>query len=89
MTTEVRTDALGVETRTIDYSPENERHGKARNLFTIWFGGNIMMLSIETGLLATAVYGLPIWAAIVALVVGNLIGGVVMALHAAQGPQMG
>lgn len=87
--TEPRSDALGVETRTIDYIPENERHGKARNLFTIWFGGNIMMLSIATGLLATAVYGLPIWAAILALVVGNLVGGVVMALHAAQGPQMG
>lgn len=89
MSTEVRSDALGVESRTIDYIPEDERHGKARNLFTIWFGGNIMMLSIATGLLATAVYGLPIWAAIIALVVGNLVGGVVMALHAAQGPQMG
>ena len=89
MTADVRHDALGVETRTIDHIPETERHGKARNLFTIWFGGNIMMLTIATGLLATAVYGLPIWAAIIALVVGNVIGGVVMALHAAQGPQMG
>lgn len=89
MTAEVRHDAHGVETRTIDHIPETERHGKARNLFTIWFGGNIMMLTIATGLLATAVYGLPIWAAIIALVVGNLVGGVVMALHAAQGPQMG
>jgi NCS1 family nucleobase:cation symporter-1 len=89
MATELRTDALGVESHTIDYIPETERHGKARNLFTIWFGGQIMMLTIATGLLATVVYGLPVWAALLAMAVGNVLGGVVMALHAAQGPQMG
>ncbi len=82
-------NALGAETRTIDHIPEDERHGKSRNLFTIWFGSNIMMLTIATGLLSTAVYGLPIWAAILAMAIGNVLGGVVMALHAAQGPQMG
>jgi NCS1 family nucleobase:cation symporter-1 len=35
------------------------------------------------------VYGLPVWAAIIAIAAGNVVGGVVMALHAAQGPQMG
>jgi NCS1 nucleoside transporter family len=90
MSTATGTDTnLGAETRTIDHIPENERHGKSRNLFTIWFGSNIMMLTIATGLLSTAVYGLPIWAAILAMAVGNVVGGVVMALHAAQGPQMG
>lgn len=90
MSTATRPDAaLGAETRTIDHIPENERHGKSRNLFTIWFGSNIMMLTIATGLLSTAVYGLPIWAAILAMAIGNVLGGVVMALHAAQGPQMG
>ena len=89
MATELRTDALGVESHTIDHIPEDERHGKARNLFTIWFGGQIMMLTIATGLLATVVYGLPVWAALLAMAIGNVVGGVVMALHAAQGPQMG
>jgi NCS1 nucleoside transporter family len=90
MSTATRPDtALGAETRTIDHIPENERHGKSRNLFTIWFGSNIMMLTIATGLLSTAVYGLPIWAAILAMAIGNVLGGIVMALHAAQGPQMG
>ncbi|WP_336697699.1 purine-cytosine permease family protein [Curtobacterium sp. USHLN213] len=89
MSTATRTYVAGVETRTVDHIPETERHGKFRNLFTIWFGSNIMMLTIATGVLATAVYGLPIWAAVVALAIGNVLGGVVMALHAAQGPQMG
>ncbi|GAA2074747.1 cytosine permease [Pseudolysinimonas kribbensis] len=89
MSTETRTAAPVAEVRTIDYIPENERHGKSRNLFTIWFGSNIMMLTIATGVLSTVVYGLPIWAAILAMAIGNVLGGIVMALHAAQGPQMG
>jgi purine-cytosine permease-like protein len=80
---------LQVEKRTIDHIPVDERHGKARDLFTIWFGSNIMLLTVATGVVATAVYGLPIWAAFAALALGNVVGGVVMALHAAQGPQMG
>lgn len=78
-----------VETRTIDHIPVTERHGRARDLFTIWFGSNLMLLTVATGALATAVYGLPLWSAALALVLGNVLGAVVMALHAAQGPRMG
>ncbi|MGH3975044.1 MAG: purine-cytosine permease family protein [Pseudonocardiaceae bacterium] len=80
---------MTVEKRTIDHIPVTERHGRARDLFTIWFGSNIMLLTVATGVVATAVYGLPVWAAVIALVIGHAVGGVVMALHAAQGPQMG
>ena len=86
---EGQTSTLQAESHTIEHIPLTERHGTSRNLFTIWFGANIMLLTVATGAVATAVYGLPIWAALVALALGNLIGGVVMALHAAQGPQMG
>ncbi len=82
-------ETVGIEKRTIDHIPVTERHGRAWNLFTIWFGSNIMLLTVATGVVATAVYGLPVWAAIASLVVGHVVGGVVMALHAAQGPQMG
>lgn len=78
-----------LEARTIEHIPVDERHGKASQLFTIWFGSNIMLLTVATGVLATLVFGLPVWAAAIALIIGNLVGGVVMALHAAQGPQMG
>ena len=82
---------MTLEKRTIDHIPVTERHGSARDLFTIWFGSNIMLLTVATGLLATQTsgYGLPVWAAVLALLIGNAVGGVVMALHAAQGPQMG
>jgi purine-cytosine permease-like protein len=78
-----------LEQRTIEHIPVDERHGSARQLFTIWFGSNIMLLTIATGVIATVSYGLPVWAAALALAIGNVVGGVVMALHAAQGPQMG
>jgi len=78
-----------VERRTIDHVPVDERHGRARDLFTVWFGSNIMLLTIITGALATTVFGQPLWSGALAVVLGNVVGAVVMALHAAQGPQMG
>ncbi|HEY2661620.1 MAG TPA: cytosine permease [Caulobacteraceae bacterium] len=78
-----------IEQHTIYQIPLNERHGRARDLFTIWFGSNIMMLTIVTGALATTVFKLPFLAAVGAIALGNLVGAVFMALHAAQGPRLG
>jgi NCS1 family nucleobase:cation symporter-1 len=78
-----------VEHRTVGHIPESERHGRMRDLFTIWFGSNLMLLTVATGALATTVYGLSLGPALLALLIGNVVGGIVMALHAAQGPTMG
>jgi NCS1 family nucleobase:cation symporter-1 len=80
---------LAVERRTIGPIAENERFGRARDLFGIWFGMNMSPLTIVTGALATTTMGLPIGWAILAICTGHLVGGVAMALHAAQGPQLG
>jgi nucleobase:cation symporter-1, NCS1 family len=82
-------DAAAIEQRTIAQVPLSERHGRVRDLFTIWFGSNVMLLTIVTGALATTVYGLSLAWAAAALVLGNLIGAVFMALHSAQGPKLG
>ena len=86
--TPVQVPAL-IEDRTIAPVPATQRYGKARDLFTLWFGGNITLLSVVNGALATTVYGEPLWLAVLALVLGNLVGGIVMALHSAQGPRLG
>jgi nucleobase:cation symporter-1, NCS1 family len=78
-----------IEDKTIQPIPPDERHGKTRDLFSLWFGSNIMLLTVVTGALATSVYGLPFWLAVIAIVVGNLVGAVFMALHSAQGPRLG
>jgi NCS1 family nucleobase:cation symporter-1 len=78
-----------LEISTIRPIPLDERHGRTADLFTIWFGSNLMLLTIVTGGLAVTVFALPFGWAILALIVGNLVGAVFMALHAAQGPTLG
>ncbi|HEY0286634.1 MAG TPA: cytosine permease [Pseudomonas sp.] len=78
-----------LELSTIQPIAHDKRHGRARDLFTIWFGSNIMLLTVVTGALAVTVFKLPFMAAMVAIIAGNLIGGIFMALHSAQGPQLG
>ena len=78
----------GLERRTIDVVPDSERHGKPLNQFTLWFGANMQITAIVDGALAVVFGADPLWAAI-GLIIGNVLGGIVMALHSAQGPKMG
>ena len=43
--------AMRLESATIQPIALDLRHGRARDLFTVWFGTNIMMLTIITGLI--------------------------------------
>src|SRR5271170_3795946 len=84
-----REQATRIELSTIQPISLADRHGSARDLFTVWFGSNLNLLTIITGGLAVTVFGLPFGWAILGLAVGNFIGGIFMALHAAQGPTLG
>jgi NCS1 family nucleobase:cation symporter-1 len=78
-----------LEIPTIQPIPAADRHGTARDLFTVWFGSNIMLLTVVTGGLAVTVFHLSFAWSLAALGLGNLVGGIFMALHAAQGPTLG
>ncbi|MHB1869256.1 MAG: purine-cytosine permease family protein [Steroidobacteraceae bacterium] len=78
-----------IEQHTIFPIPLDQRHGKARQLFSLWFGANLNVLTVVTGALATTVFGQSFLSGTVAILLGNLIGTVFMALHAAQGPRLG
>ena len=78
-----------IERHTIYQIPLDERHGKARQLFTLWFGANLNVLTIVTGVLATTIFHQSFFSGVLAILVGNLIGTIFMALHAAQGPKLG
>ena len=82
------TSGLQVERRSIDFVPEEERHGHPASLFTVWFAANAQITSVVTGALGV-ILGLSLPWAVLALVVGNLLGGIAMALHSAQGPKLG
>src|SRR5260370_1608473 len=77
-----------IEVRSIDYLPDRERHGGLASQFTLWLAANLQITAIVTGALAV-VFGGDVFWSLVALLLGQLIGGAVMALHAAQGPQLG
>lgn len=80
--------AVQVERRTIDVIPDSERHGSPANQFTLWFGANMQITAIVDGALAVVFGADALWA-IVGLLIGNVAGGTVMALHSAQGPRLG
>lgn len=77
-----------VEKRSIEVVPGNERHGSPINQFTLWFGANMQITAVVDGALAV-VFGADAMWAIIGLLIGNLLGGAVMALHSAQGPHLG
>jgi NCS1 family nucleobase:cation symporter-1 len=79
---------LKVEHRSIDVIPASERHGSPANQLTLWLGANLQITAVVDGALAV-VFGADAWWAILGLLVGNIAGGAVMALHAAQGPRLG
>lgn len=77
-----------VEARTIEMISEAERHGRPFNQFTLWFGANLQITAVVDGALAV-VFGSEALTAIIGLLIGNILGGAVMALHSAQGPRLG
>jgi Purine-cytosine permease and related proteins len=78
----------GIETRSIDFVPSEERYGHPRSQFYIWFGSNMTVLAMSTGAFAPLL-GLNLAWSIIAIVGGLLIGGLFMAFHSAQGPHLG
>jgi nucleobase:cation symporter-1, NCS1 family len=77
-----------IERRSIDYVPDAERHGALASQFSLWLGTNLQITAIVTGALAVVLGGDVFWS-LIALFAGQLTGGTVMALHGAQGPQLG
>ncbi|MDE2251298.1 MAG: cytosine permease [Gammaproteobacteria bacterium] len=80
--------AASIEVRSIDFIPDTERHGGLTSQFTLWLGANLQITAIVTGALAVVLGGDVLWS-LIGLFTGQLLGGAVMALHAAQGPQLG
>ena len=48
------TGIKGIEVRSIDWVPENERHGKLWHQLPLWFLGNFQYFSIPIGFVGPA-----------------------------------
>ncbi|MFE0811851.1 purine-cytosine permease family protein [Streptomyces sp. NPDC058794] len=60
-----------VEAHGIDHIPDHERHGRPRQLFSVWAAANVNYLSLVTGG-ALILMGLTLWQALAVIVAGNL-----------------
>jgi NCS1 family nucleobase:cation symporter-1 len=78
----------GVEVRSIDYVPLNERHGKVWSQGPLWFMSNAQIATLAVGTFSAIGGGNLIWS-LLAIILGALLGTFFMAFHAAQGPQLG
>ncbi len=84
-----RRPALGtIEERSIDWVPEDERHGKLWHQAPLWFLGNFQYFSIPIGFIGPGL-GLSLGWTIVAGFLGLVVGTLFMAFHASQGPTLG
>jgi purine-cytosine permease-like protein len=78
-----------IETRSIDYVPESERHGKVWQQGPFWFLGNFQFFTISIGFIGPGLLGLSMLQTIVAGTLGIAFGTLFMAFHATQGPHLG
>ena len=78
----------GIEVRSIDYVPLNERHGRIWHLGPLWFMSNAQIATLAVGLISIS-EGASLFWSVLAIVIGTLVGTLFMAFHSAQGPQLG
>ncbi|HEY0493832.1 MAG TPA: cytosine permease [Candidatus Dormibacteraeota bacterium] len=76
------------EPYSIEHIPFSERHGHSRQLLWLWLAANLTIADFAIGFIPVAI-GLPLAPALLALALGNLLGGLVLAWSAAMGPAAG
>ena len=77
-----------VENRHIDHIPAGARHGRPWHQLAFWFGSNVNVFNVVVGAVVVEI-GLTFWWSLIAIAAGILIGALLVALHATQGPRLG
>ncbi len=70
----------------IEHVEDEKRHGSPFNAFTLWFGANLTIADFALGSLFSS---LPVSSVFLAMVIGNVVGGLLLGLSAAMGPTFG
>src|SRR5205823_12970273 len=68
--------------------PASARHGKPWHQLAFWFGANTNVFNVVLGGVVVSI-GLTFWWALIAIATGTVIGALLIALHATQGPRLG
>jgi NCS1 family nucleobase:cation symporter-1 len=91
---EVREGTYGDSVGTIEpggagFIAESERHGKPSQLFWTWMSPNLEFATVFVGVIAVAFFGQTFVQAIIAIVLGTVLGGAAQAILSARGPEYG
>ncbi|MFB5189272.1 purine-cytosine permease family protein [Alicyclobacillus fastidiosus] len=81
-------DAFVIEPRGIEHIPEDQRYGKVRKLFNVWFASNLHLSVWTIGALGITL-GLNFIGALTSILTGTFLGAVVVGLSVAMGPKLG
>jgi NCS1 family nucleobase:cation symporter-1 len=79
---------MTIEGHGIEPIPAAARYGSVYRLFTVWFTPNLVPAAFALGALA-AVIGLGFVSGLLAIIVGNIIGGGIVAILSTIGPKVG
>ncbi len=79
---------MTVEHTGIERIKENDRRGNPKSLFTLWFAANLTIADFAIGFIPVAI-GLNFKSAILAIIIGNLLGAGIVGLSAIMGPKTG
>lgn len=79
---------LAVEPYSVERIPAAERHGIPFHLFPLWLGANLTIADFALGFLPIGL-GLSLPLTLIALALGNVFGGALLALASSMGPRSG
>lgn len=90
MTAEVTPELYGIiEEKGIAEVSLKERHGSPKAVFGLWMAANIEFATLTTGALATGWLGLSFSSAVLAILIANVLGGLVLAFFSTFGVDYG
>ena len=78
-----------VEPGGVEYIALRERHGKPIDLFWTWLSPNLEFATIFVGVIAITLFGLNIWEAAAAIIIGTLLGSLTHGVLSSWGPKFG
>jgi nucleobase:cation symporter-1, NCS1 family len=78
-----------VEPGGVEYIALKERHGKPIDLFFTWLSPNLEFATIFIGVLAVGIFGLNLWQAALAIILGTGLGSITHAVLSSWGPKFG
>ncbi len=81
---------LSIESHGMEPIPESRRYGSLNRVFTVWFTPNLVPAAFFIGTLVTLDFlQLGFVTSLLAIVVGNLVGSLFVALLSTMGPKLG